>query len=289
MSVNIQTIKDIRIYLLKELAGLYPDTEIRSFTSIIIKTIINQEKLHLMHNNDFRIPGNKSEKITEICNELKTGKPIQYILGETTFYDCIIKVNNETLIPRPETEELVDIVIRENKGYSGRIIDLGTGSGCIAIALSKNLPGAEITGTDNSEGALKMAKNNARLNKVKVHFLNDDILNPKSENIYRAAIIISNPPYVRESEKKNMNRNVLDFEPESALFVPDDDPLKYFRSILDISKNLLLPEGKVYFEINEAMGSEMVSLMKSKGFSDVNIVKDINGKDRIIKGKLHGG
>jgi release factor glutamine methyltransferase len=288
MSVNIQTIKDIRIYLLKELAGLYPDTEIKAFTNLIIKTVFNQEKLHLLYNDELRVSGDKSDKITKICNELKTGKPIQYILGETTFFYCIIKVNNETLIPRPETEELVDIVIRENKGFRGRIIDLGTGSGCIAIALSKNLPGVEITGTDNSKGALKMAENNARLNKVKVHFLNEDILNPKSENISRAGIIVSNPPYVRESEKKNMNRNVLDFEPESALFVPDDDPLKYFRSILDISKNLLLPEGKVYFEINEAMGTEMVNLMRSKGFSDVNIVKDINGKDRIIKGKFHG-
>lgn len=287
MSVKIQTIKDIRIYLAKELEGLYPDTEISAFTSIIIKTLFCIDKLHLIRNNELRVPKKKKKIITKICNELKKGKPIQYILGETSFYDCIIKVNNETLIPRQETEELVDLVIRENKGITGKIIDIGTGSGCIAIALSKNLPEAEITGTDNSEGALKMAENNARLNNVKVHFLRDDILNPKTDNLSRAMIIVSNPPYVRESEKKNMSRNVLDFEPPASLFVPDDDPLKYFRSILDISKSLLLPGGKVYFEINEAMGFEMASLMNSKKFIEVSIIKDINGKDRIIKGKLH--
>jgi release factor glutamine methyltransferase len=287
MSVNIQTIKDIRNYLEKELQELYPDIEISSFSTIIIKTLFNIDKLHLIRNNDLQVPIEKEKKITEICSELKKGKPIQYILGETFFYDCIIKVNNETLIPRPETEELVDLVIRENTGITGRIIDMGTGSGCIAIALSKNLPGAEITGTDNSEGALKMAENNARINKVKVHFLRDDIMNSKTEILPRAIIIVSNPPYVRESEKKNMNRNVLDFEPPTSLFVPDNDPLKYYRAILDRSKNLLLPEGKVYFEINEAMGFEMVSLMNSKRFTDVRIIKDINNKDRIIKGKLH--
>jgi release factor glutamine methyltransferase len=288
MSVNIQTLKDIRTYLARELADLYPDTEISSFTSIIIKTLFNVERLHFMHNNKLKVPVNKSKRIQEICNELKKGKPIQYILKETTFYDCTIKVNNETLIPRPETEELVDLVIRENKGIKGKIIDIGTGSGCIAIALSKNFPGVEITATDNSKGALRMAKKNARINNVKVHFVWNDILNPGLENLSGAAIIVSNPPYVRESEKKTMNRNVLDFEPPDALFVPDDDPLIYYKSILEISKSLLLQGGKVYFEINEAMSFEIDSLMKSKGFIDVNIIKDINGKDRIIKGKLHG-
>jgi release factor glutamine methyltransferase len=179
-------------------------------------------------------------------------------------------------------------VIRENKGITGKIIDIGTGSGCIAIALSKNLPGFEIIGTDNSKGALRMAKKNAMINKVKVHFFRDDILNPDAEYIPPATIIVSNPPYVRESEKKTMHRNVVDFEPPGALFVPDNDPLIFYRSILEKSNSLLSPDGKVYFEINEAMGHELANLMKAKGYTDVVIIKDLNGKERIIKGKLHG-
>lgn len=288
MSVNIQTLKDIPPYLVKELEGLYPDTEINSFTGIIIKTLFNTGRLHLIHNQEMEVPGKKLNKIIEICNDLKKGKPIQYILGETSFYGCRIKLNKDTLIPRQETEELVDLVIRENRGIKAKIIDVGTGSGCIAIALSKNLSGAEIIGTDNSPGALRMAELNARINRVKVRFLRDDILNPVPENIPRVMIIVSNPPYVRESEKKNMHRNVLDFEPHSALFVPDNDPLVYYRSILDASDWLLFQNGKVYFEINEAMGAEMATLIKSKGFIDVTIIKDLNGKERIIKGRLYG-
>ena len=288
MSVNIQTIKDIQNHLAKELAGIYPATEITSFTSIIIKTLFNTGRLHSFHNDELKVTAKKSGKISEICHELKKGRPIQYILGETTFYGCTIKVNKDTLIPRQETEELVDLVIRENKGITGKIIDIGTGSGCIAIALSKNLPGSEIIGTDNSKGALRMAKKNAMINKVKVHFFRDDILNPDVEYISPAMIIVSNPPYVRESEKKNMHRNVVDFEPPGALFVPDNDPLIFYRSILEKSKTLLSPDGKVYFEINEAMGYELVTLMKAKGYADVVIIKDLNGKERIIKGILHG-
>jgi len=288
MSVNIQTIKDIRNYLVKELEQLYPETEISSFTSIIIKTLFSFEKLHLRYNNELFIPAKESESIIEICNELKKGRPIQYILGETTFLDCIIKVDYSTLIPRQETEELVDLIIKENREINGRIVDIGTGSGCIAIALSKNLPGAEITGTDISEDALKTAENNARINNVKVNFIRDDIFNPQMEISRQASIIVSNPPYVRECEKNNMNRNVLDFEPPSALFVPDNDPLIYYRSILDFSKRFLLQEGKVYFEINESFGPEIADLMRSKGFNEVIIIKDINGKERIIKGKYHG-
>jgi release factor glutamine methyltransferase len=288
MSIILQTLKDIRIYLAKELEGFYPYTEINSFTSIIIKTLFSIDKLLLIRNNELLVPIKKKKIIISICNQLKKGKPIQYILGETSFYDCTIKVNNDTLIPRQETEELVDLIIKENQGITGKIIDIGTGSGCIAIALSKNLPDAEITGTDNSTGALRMAKRNALLNNVRVHFLLDDILDSKTDNLSGAAIIVSNPPYVRESEKIKISKNVLDFEPHVALFVSDDDPLKYYRSILDKSKSLLLPRGKIYFEINEAMGLEMAGLMNSKNFIEVSIIKDINGKDRIIKGKLHG-
>jgi release factor glutamine methyltransferase len=197
-------------------------------------------------------------------------------------------VDKNTLIPRQETEELVDLIIRENRGITGKIIDLGTGSGCIAIALSKNLPGADIYASDNSAAAIRMAENNARINHVSIQFFTHDILKPYTGKIPDVKIIVSNPPYVTESEKKNMHMNILDFEPPGALFVPDNDPLIFYRSILEISQSRLLPYGKVYFEINESKGQEMVSLMKSKGFVDVSIIKDLNGKDRIIKAKLNG-
>jgi release factor glutamine methyltransferase len=288
MSVNIQTIKDIRNYLENELEGLYPLTEISSFSSIIIKTLFSTGKLLSIRNPGQKVTSDESRRIADICHDLKKGKPIQYILGETSFYGCTIKVDKNTLIPRQETEELVDLIIRENRGITGKIIDLGTGSGCIAIALSKNLPGADIYASDNSAAAIRMAENNARINHVSIQFFTHDILKPYTGKIPDVKIIVSNPPYVTESEKKNMHMNILDFEPPGALFVPDNDPLIFYRSILEISQSRLLPFGKVYFEINESKGQEMVSLLKSKGFVDVCIIKDLNGKDRIIKAKLHG-
>jgi release factor glutamine methyltransferase len=188
------------------------------------------------------------------------------------------------LIPRPETEELVDLTIRENRGFTGTILDAGTGSGCIAIALAVNLPGTKVTGIDINEGAIKISKENAILNKAYVLFFVNDIFNPDAGSIHDIEIIVSNPPYIRESEKKNIARNVLDYEPHTALFVPDSDPLVYYRAILNMAETVLVPGGKVYFEINEAMGEPMIQLLEGSGYSSVKIVKDINGKVRIIKG-----
>lgn len=284
MGINILTIKDIRNYLSKELKGIYPESEISTLSSIIIKTVTGIKRLHQPDEADKQVSAEAVTEVIKICCELKTGKPIQYILGETLFHDCIIKVNNETLIPRNETEELVDLIIRENKGYKGKIIDIGTGSGCIAIALSKNLPEAEITGIDISEGALKLAGENASLNNVNVTLIKNDIFHFSPKKTLSAGIIVSNPPYVRDSERQFMNRNVLDFEPHEALFVSDSDPLKYYRAILNVSESILLPDGKIYFEINEAMGLAMKELLESYKYVGIRIIKDINGKNRIIKG-----
>ena len=188
------------------------------------------------------------------------------------------------MIPRPETEELVDLIIGENRGFTGAILDAGTGSGCIAIALAVNLPGTRVTGMDINEGAIKISEENAILNKAKVSFFASDIFNPAPGSMHNIQIIVSNPPYIRESEKKRMSENVLDYEPYTALFVPDSDPLVYYRAILDLAETALIPGGKVYFEINEAMGEPMVQLLEGSGYSGVKIVKDINGKERIIKG-----
>jgi release factor glutamine methyltransferase len=285
MSVNLQTLKDLRTYLINELKGTYPEQEKFAIINLIFKTHFGVDRLHLLKDSDQIVSSQNADLILEICDNLKTGKPIQYVLGETLFYNCTIKVNNETLIPRPETEELVDLIIKENKDFQGSIIDIGTGSGCIAVAIKKNLQWAKVTGTDISDGALAMASSNAILNNVVVSFLKNDMLRPDPGLLQPVSIIVSNPPYVLESEKKYMNRNVLDFEPHNALFVPDEDPLVFYRAIVKISGSILMPGGKIYLEINEKKGEAISLLLESAGYSDIRVIKDINGKNRIIKGR----
>ncbi len=284
MVVKLRTIKDIRFYLKKELSDIYNDPEIRVLTDLLIKTTTGITKLHQLYDIDHIISDKESDTVILFAKELKSGKPIQYIIGETTFYNCIIKLNSSTLIPRPETEELVDLIIRENKGYNGNIIDFGTGSGCIAIALAANLQGADVTGIDISEEAIRLANENSRLNNVSVSFLTDDIFNMHNK-LPKTGIIVSNPPYIRNSEKPLMAENVLGFEPHKALFVSDSEPLVFYKAILKLAENLLIPDGRIYFEINEAMGSPMVKLLESFFYSEIQIINDINDKQRIIKGR----
>jgi release factor glutamine methyltransferase len=284
MAVNIQTIKDIRIYLAKELEEIYQEQEINAITNIIISAVSGITRLHQLYVPENLVSSKQAVRIIEICKELKTGKPVQYILGETVFYDCTIRVNKATLIPRHETEELVELIIRENRSFSGNIIDIGTGSGCIAIALAANMPGSLVTGIDISEEAIILARENALLNNVNVSFLKGDIFSFDNEIVKKAGIIVSNPPYIRNSEKQFMNKNVLDFEPHLALFVTDSDPLVYYNAILNTAEKILIPGGKLYFEINESKGKSMVCLLESHGYSGIEIVADINSKDRIIKG-----
>ena len=288
MSVNIQTITDIRKLIIAELTPFYPETEIRSLSDIIIKTLFGAGRLQQLSQPEMVVPPEKVKRIEEITAELKQGRPLQYILGETVFYNCNFRVNEHTLIPRQETEELVDLIIKENKGYLGRIIDLGTGSGCIAVALAKNLPGTNVTAVDISIEALETAKLNAADNAVTVCFLKADMLVPDKIPCKPAGIIVSNPPYVRESEKSVMHKNVLEHEPHSALFVPDNDPLKYYRAIIGAAGILLETGGRIYFEINEAMGSEVASLARRNGLKNVVIIKDLNEKDRFVKGEKNG-
>jgi release factor glutamine methyltransferase len=179
----------------------------------------------------------------------------------------------------------VDLIVRENKGYQGNIIDIGTGSGCIAIALAVNIPSSVITGIEISDAAISVARENARLNNVKVSFIKGDVFNFNPEEIGKAGIIVSNPPYVRNSEKLLMNKNVLDFEPHLALFVTDSDPLIYYDTILKLAEKVLLPGGGLYFEINEMMGKSMFQLLESFNYSGIEIVADLNNKERIIKAR----
>jgi len=286
MAVKLQTIKDIRNYISEELSGLYPEQEYAGISHIIISKVFVMNRISsLMKEDEVLSDTKKIEMVIRYCRKLKTGEPVQYVIGETFFYDCIIKVSRGVLIPRPETEELVDLIIKENRRFTGTILDIGTGSGCIAVALALNLPSAMVTGIDKSPRAIKTAIRNAELNNSEVSFLEADLFKIKPSQIPNADIIVSNPPYVRLSEKQFMHRNVLEFEPHRALFVPDDDPLKYYRAILDLSCNILNPGGSVWFEINEAMGEPVQELLQSYNFHSIKIIKDINGKDRIAKGK----
>ncbi len=286
--MKVQTIRDISSCIKLELRELYPENEISALTRIIIRTLPGVKKLHQIADQELPVSSEETSRIFDIINQLKAGKPIQYITGSTDFYNCTILVNEATLIPRPETEELIDLIIRENKYFSGKILDYGTGSGCIAIALARNLPTAAVTGTDISQEALNVALRNAELNEVKVNFIRDDIFNPERVLEIEAGIIVSNPPYVRESEKQYMNRNVLEYEPHTALFVTDSDPLVFYRAILYSAEKVLRPGGKIYFEINEAMGNEITNMLEVSGYNEIKLIHDLNGKERIIKGMKYG-
>jgi release factor glutamine methyltransferase len=283
MKAKIHTLKDIRQNKLNELSALYAEQEQKALFSMIINTILPSYKSFMLYDMNTPAPESESSKIFEIVKELKHGKPIQYILGETEFYGCRITLSPATLIPRQETEELVDIIIKENVGYNGQIADIGSGSGCIAIALAKNMPAASVFGADFSAAAIDVAKRNAEINNVKIDFINEDIFNPLKIRSINPDIIVSNPPYVRNSEKTLMHRNLLDYETATSLFVDYSNPIIFYEAILEIAREILQSGGKIYFELNEALGSEMNNLLKQFNYVDIKLIKDINGKERFIK------
>jgi release factor glutamine methyltransferase len=288
MAFNLQTIKDIRNYITGELKDIYPEKEVQSIFEIVISYTLGINRISILRDPGMKVSEEQIENITAICRELKEGKPVQYITGETTFYNCIINVNPSVLIPRPETEELADLVIKENRGFTGNIIDIGTGSGCIAVALAANIPGASVSATDISVKALETAEKNAVRNNVKINFIHADIFDPEMAKAFNADIIVSNPPYVMESEKMQMHTNVLDYEPHEALFVPDYDQLVFYRAIFDQSRIILNEGGRIYLEINEKSGFQLQKMMESYNYKEISLVRDINGKDRIIKGVKNG-
>ena len=218
--------------------------------------------------------------------DLLKNKPIQYIIGETDFCDLKFKVNENVLIPRPETSELVMNIVKSQLSTFNlqlSILDIGTGSGCIAISLAKNIPGSNVYALDISEKALEVAKENAINNNVDVTFIHDDILSLKNNIESKFDIIVSNPPYVRELEKAEMRDNVLNWEPHNALFVSDNDPLIFYRNILEFAKTHLNENGEIWLEINEYLGKEMTDLCKEYGFADVKIFEDFRGRERVVK------
>ena len=241
-------------------------------------------KRQLMEPN-LRIDEWQYHQLEEAVKRLLVGEPVQYVTGMARFGDILIKVSPSVLIPRPETEELVQkICAALPKEKFIRIWDIGTGSGCIAIALAKYFVNAEVIGFDISEAALQIAKENAESNGAKVAFVQDDVLNPTSDFFSQPVdLVVSNPPYICDSERTTMERNVLDWEPENALFVPDDDPLLFYRKILSLAKVQMNPEGQIWFEINEAKGEEMLQLCREMGFAKAEILTDFEDKPRFVR------
>lgn len=228
-----------------------------------------------------------TEILKSYISRINQSEPWQYIIGETEFYGRKLEVTKDVLIPRPETEELVDLIVKENKPRKGLwILDIGTGSGCIPITLAKELSQPEVYALDISKAALNIAKKNSVHHSASIDFIQFDILSNLKFKIQNLDLIISNPPYVTEDEKKEMHSNVLAHEPSLALFVPDDDPLKFYSRILTFAQDHLVPGGSCYFEINEKYGEEMRRLMKDKNFTDIRVIRDLNGKDRFVSGKL---
>jgi release factor glutamine methyltransferase len=271
-------------YIKKELAELYPKNEISGFIRIIFEFVCGWNYTELILQKDKKLGVAQLQQMEEIVQRLKRFEPIQYILGETEFFGLTLKVNPGVLIPRPETEELVKWITETVWPSKSTILDVGTGSGCIVLALKKQLPQTEISALDISEQAIQTATKNAELNNLKIEFIQSDILKWRKKNWPFFECIVSNPPYVRELEKKQMHSNVLKYEPENALFVSNNDPLIFYREIGHFAIKYLNPGGKLFFEINENFGIETVQLLKHIGFRNIELKKDIHGKNRMIKG-----
>ncbi len=283
-------LKDTKELFQKELNGLYAIEEIDNVFYLLIESYLGMKRLDLALSPEVLYSEEEQKSILEALHALKEQKPIQYILGETNFFGLTFKVNPNVLIPRPETEELVAWIIHQQSKYKNQhinILDIGTGSGCIAVSLAKNLPYAKIFALDISKEALQTAKLNAKLNDVTIEFIEGDILNietlNKSFQNLKFDIIVSNPPYVRELEKEYMKYNVINNEPHVALFVENEDPLQFYRAITQFSVNKLLSKGSLFFEINEYLGNQMIQLLNESHFSDIQLKQDIFKKDRMIK------
>ena len=312
-------LKEIKDIFHKELGGLYPKEEIDSFFYSCIEHYLQLERFILAIQPGITLTQEEEQPLFEALTELKTEKPLQYILGTAHFMDLELQVDENVLIPRPETEELVQWIlddfrfqkseVRDQKGeefkldaersrsvistplndHSLRVLDIGTGSGCIAIALAKYLPNAKVYALDVSEGALRVAQKNAEANEVDITFLHRNILNPELELESELAfdVIVSNPPYVRELEKEKIQKNVKDFEPDTALFVSDEDPLLFYRAIIDFAEKHISENGMLYFEINQYLAEETKALFNSRNFSEIELRKDMFGNDRMLKGKIN--
>ncbi len=285
------TYSQLKNIFFTKLKNTYPKTEIHSFFYLLTEEYLDKTRLDFALSNNAVISKNKASQFLNAIEKLKRYEPIQYILGKTRFMDLIFNVSPDVLIPRPETEELINWILSQvTKTDTLTILDIGTGSGCIAISLAERLRNSTVFALDISDKALKIAAKNAIQNGVAVTFINANILN-NSKTYWESVLplqkfdyIVSNPPYVLEKEKALMSENVLKHEPEVALFVPNDDALLFYKHICVFARNHLVKGGSLYFEINETYGNAVIQVLKETGFTSVEKKKDMYGKDRMVRG-----
>lgn len=288
------TLKELQHKFHQELDTIHGKNEVGSFFKILVEHVFNFRSIEIPLNPNYSISSSIQIHFIKVMDRLRQEEPIQYIIGETEFYGLPFKVNPKVLIPRPETEELVRWILAENPRTNKQrldILDIGTGSGCIAIALAKYLPSAKVYALDISTEALSVAQENANLNKVEVQFIEENILTTYHSKFVSTSqkfdIIVSNPPYVRKLEKATIKNIVQKYEPHLALFVEDDDPLLFYRAIIEFAVHNLKPNGILYFEINQYLGEELKQLLNKFDFKSVTLRKDLFGNDRMIKAKIH--
>jgi release factor glutamine methyltransferase len=276
-------VKKYKSFFQNELSPFFDVMEIDQFFYLTLEKRHQLKRLDLALNPNFEITVEEEQYWDSVLSQLKMQKPIQYILGETSFYGLTFQVNEHTLIPRPETEELVQWILETYPTNSQiSLLDIGTGTGCIPITLKKKLPKVTVFALDVSEKALEVATKNASMNQVDVTFLQNDILATTTLE-QQFDVIVSNPPYVRELEKKEINTNVLKFEPHLALFVADNDALLFYRKIAQLAQEYLQPNGQLFFEINQYLGTEMIALVASYGFTEIELRQDVYGNDRMLR------
>lgn len=277
------TVYQFTAQLLTELKEHYPEEEIKQMAKLLLQHVLKVNNTQLLMMNRDLLSYDQLKSLKALTIQLKQHIPIQYALGSTLFYGLEFRVNPSVLIPRPETEELVEWILEDNQKLQS-LLDIGTGSGCIALSLKANLSDTQVTAWDISEEALKTARKNAQCLKLDVDFQLVDVLNhqPIDEQFN---CLVSNPPYVRELEKDMMEANVLNHEPHTALFVKDNDPLIFYRTITQLGLKMLKPAGHLYFEINEYLAKEMTEMFETLGYKSIECRKDINGKDRMMKAR----
>lgn len=284
MQFSIQQLNNL---FKNKLKNVYSNSEIQQLRFMVYETLLGVPKLDAITNPEKIITSDKYKQLEKVAERLAGNEPIQYILGETEFFDLRIKVSPSVLIPRPETEELLSWILSDCKAPKLRVLDIGTGSGCIAIALAKHMNNAKVFGIDISHAALEIASENASINKAEVNFIEHNILEVEAANLPNMLdVLVSNPPYIRENEKTLMKANVLDYEPELALFVPNHKPLLFYEKIAQLGTYILKKGGFLYFEINEAMGLEMENLLHHLKYKNIEIRKDFDGKNRMVKAIL---
>ena len=281
------TTREFTTSVTSALQAIYPEREAQAIAVLVVEHLLDIDAMQRMMDAQQPVPLAAQLALPALQARLLAHEPVQYVLGTTYFEEMELEVTPATLIPRPETEELVRVITQEQGQRKGlQVLDVGTGTGCLALALARALPGAEVLAVDISEGALAVARRNGARYAPTVVFQQVDILKqmPIGLALYSLDVLVSNPPYVRESERPLMRDNVLAWEPATALFVPDNDPLLFYRRLSEIGRELLCPGGRLYLEINEALGPETAALLKEYGFDEVQVLPDMFGKARIVCG-----